>query len=79
MASNTPLSVLLMSVFVWAVNSSLKVQVEVDTQQEDGTPEAEHTDLEHHHAIHLGKTLLCFYHSLRSLIMFFFLSFLEVD
>ena len=79
MASNTPLSVLLMSVFVWAVNSSLKVQVEVDTQQEDGTPEAEHTDLEHHHAIHLGKTL-CFYHSLRrSLIMFFFLSFLEVD
>ena len=56
MASNTPLSVLLMSVCVWAVDSSLKVQVEVDTQQEDGTPEAKHTDLEHHHAIHLGKT-----------------------
>ena len=68
MANTPPPVVLLMSVFVWAVDSSLRVQVEVDTQQEDVIPEAEHTDTGNH-AIHLGITL-CFYHSL-SLIKVF--------
>ena len=63
MAGNTPLLVvLLMSVLVWAVDSSLKVQVEVENSEEDVTahPEAQHTDsghLDHGiHGIHLGMT-----------------------
>ena len=60
MVSDTPLSVLLMSVLLWgAVESSLKVQVSLDTSQEDVTvhPEAQHTDPGHQeHAIHLGNT-----------------------
>ena len=60
MVSSTPLPVLLlMSVLVLgAVNSSLSVQVSVDTRQEDvtGHPEAQHTDPGHRdHAIHLGN------------------------
>ena len=60
MAGNTPLLVvLLMSVLVWAVDSSLKVQVEVENSEEDVTahPEAQHTDPGHlDHGIHLGMT-----------------------
>ena len=59
MVSNTPLSVLLMSVLVWgAVDSSLS-QVSVDSSQEDVTAHqgAQHTDPRHSdHAIHLGNT-----------------------
>ena len=59
MVSDTPLSVLLMSVLLWgAVDSSLNVQVSVDTSQDvTANPEAQHTDPRNQdHAIHLGNT-----------------------
>ena len=63
MTRSTPLPVVLfITVLVWAVDSSLKVQVEVDPQEEDVTthPEAPHTDHSHtDHAIHLGMTYDC--------------------